>query len=173
MANQQNVWTWKFSLRRSLEFCWYIFGNMSKTAFVVEGSIYTFHFSRIFPHKIMKSLKWYLLSYVKFWKCVTMGGEGEQVGKSLFVCSIQIDGYLMTSDLHCTGGLKLEQMYLEWPGWDLILHSKIHYETSVILLAMCCLRCKLLVNALAYKTNHRSYNYVPPGFICLENVIEF
>lgn len=35
---------------------------------------------------------------------------GEQVGKSLFVCSIQMDGYLMTSGLHCTGGLKLEQM---------------------------------------------------------------
>lgn len=94
-------------------------------------------------------------------------------GKRLSVHFIWIDIYVMSSDLACTGGLKLEQTKLEWPGWDLTLHSKIHYETPRLLLAMCCLGWKLLINALAYKIHHRSYNYLPPGFICLENVIEF
>lgn len=71
--------------------------------------IYISLFYHLFStRKNYEKLKVLLLSYVKFWKSVTTSGE--QVGKSLFVCSIQTDGYLMTSDLHCTGGLKLEQM---------------------------------------------------------------
>lgn len=136
--------------------------------------IYICTFITSSPHigKWRKLQLLFLLNYVKFLKLVILR-RGAGGGKRLSVHFIRIDGYLMSSDLSCTGGLKLEQTKLEWPGWDLILHSKIHYETPRILLAMCCLGWKLLINALAYKIHHRSYNYLPPGFICLENVIEF